>query len=293
MKSVVHSQKARLFRLAYRMLGTVADAEDVVQEALLRLHNQGPGTIKIPVAWLTTTVTRLCLDHLRESRKRRDEYVGVWLPEPLEEQAMHQQHSETDDPIELTQSLTLAFMQLLDRLNPVERAVYLLRQAFEMDYSDIATTVNKSEDNCRQLFHRARRQLANVEAEPLPNDDEANRWLQLFLATCQSGDFAQLKSALAEDVVVYSDSGGRARSLLRPISGTERVAHFLMRVAQADMAGVSIQVSRVNGEPALIFSRDNDVFTVMVFSFRRQKLWRLYSMRNPEKLRHINMAALR
>lgn len=292
MKSVVHSQKARLFRLAYRMLGTVADAEDVVQEAMLRLHNQNIATIETPAAWLTTTVTRLCLDQLRESRKKRDAYVGAWLPEPLEEQAMHQ-HSEMDDPIELSQSLTLAFMQLLDRLNPVERAVYLLRQAFEMDYSDIATTVSKSEDNCRQLFHRARRQLGNVEAEPLPNDDEANRWLQLFLATCQSGDFAQLKSALAEDVVVYADSGGRARSLLRPISGTERVAHFLMRVAQADMAGVSIQVSRVNGEPALIFSRDNEVFTVMVFSFRRQKLWRLYSMRNPEKLRHINMAALR
>jgi RNA polymerase sigma-70 factor (ECF subfamily) len=236
------------FGVAYRMLGSVAEAEDVAQEALLRLTRQ-EAPIDEPAAWITTVATRLSINVLRSARARREAYVGPWLPEPLLEDPSPGPASRA----ELADSLSLAFLVLLERLTPVERAAYLLREVFGYAYAEIGDIIEKSETNSRQLVARARRHL---EADrPRFDADEAARdaLLERFLAAAEEGDLEALESLLARDAVLYADSGGKARAPQRPLVGATLIARFMAAVAQGRPPGeLESRRVRVNGQPGRV-----------------------------------------
>jgi RNA polymerase sigma-70 factor (ECF subfamily) len=234
------------FGVAYRMLGSVSEAEDVAQEALLRLTRQDE-PIAEPAAWVTTVATRLSINVLKSARARRESYVGPWLPEPLLEDPAPGPASRA----ELADSLSLALLVLLERLTPVERAAYLLREVFGYDYGRIAEIIEQSEVNSRQLVSRARRHL---EAErPRFDADEAARdaLLDRFLAAAEEGDLAALEELLAEDAVLYADSGGKAMAPQEPLAGAALIARFMAAVWQPrpDAAAFELRRVRVNGQP--------------------------------------------
>jgi RNA polymerase sigma-70 factor, ECF subfamily len=237
------------FGVAYRMLGSVSEAEDVTQEALLRLTRQEE-PIREPAAWVTTVVTRLSINVLRSARARRESYVGPWLPEPLLEDPSPGPASRA----ELADSLSLAFLVLLERLTPVERAAYLLREAFGYPYADIADIIEQSETNSRQLVSRARRHL---EADrPRFDADEAAReaLLERFLAAAEDGDLAALEELLARDAVLYADSGGKARAPQEPLVGATLIARFMAVVGRARLPSGDFETRRVrvNGQPGRV-----------------------------------------
>jgi RNA polymerase sigma-70 factor, ECF subfamily len=236
------------FGVAYRMLGSVSEAEDVAQEALLRLTRQD-GPIDEPAAWMTTVVTRLSINVLKSARARRESYVGPWLPEPLVEDPAPGPASRA----ELADSLSLALLVLLERLTPVERAAYLLREVFGYEYAEIAGVIERTEVNSRQLVTRARKHLeAN---RPRFDADEAARdaLLERFLAAAEEGDLPALEELLAKDAVLYADSGGKAMAPQEPLVGAELIARFMAAVAQVRPSGeLESRRVRVNGQPGRV-----------------------------------------
>jgi len=235
------------FGVAYRMLGSVSEAEDVAQEALLRLTRQEQ-TIDEPAAWITTVATRLSINVLTSARVRREAYVGPWLPEPLLEDPAPDPASHA----EVADSLSLALLVLLERLNPVERAAYLLREVFGYDYEQIARIIDRTEVNARQLVTRARK---HIEASrPRFDADEAARdaLLERFLAAAEEGDLAALEEMLAEDAVLYADGGGKAMAVPEPLVGPALIARFMAAVAHATAGTVESRAVKVNGQPGLI-----------------------------------------
>ncbi|QEC47536.1 sigma-70 family RNA polymerase sigma factor [Baekduia soli] len=234
------------FGVAYRMLGSVAEAEDVVQEALLRLTRQEEAIVE-PAAWITTVVTRMAINVLKSSRARREAYVGPWLPEPLLEDPAPGPGARA----ELADSLSLALLVVLERLTPVERAAYLLREVFGYDYAEIAAVVERSEVNARQLVTRARRHLEA--GRPRFDADEAARdaLLDRFLAAAERGDLKALEGLLAQDAVLYADGGGRAMAPQEPLVGAALIARFVAGVLQVRMSSGAFETRpvRVNGQP--------------------------------------------
>jgi RNA polymerase sigma-70 factor, ECF subfamily len=234
------------FGVAYRMLGSVSEAEDVAQEAILRLTRQ-EDLIDEPAAWMTTVATRLSINVLRSARARRESYVGPWLPEPLVEDPTPGPASRA----ELAESLSLAMLTLLERLTPVERAAYLLREVFGYEYADIARIIDRTEGNTRQLVTRARKHLEA--GRPRFDADEAARdaLLQQFLAAAEQGDLEALEELLAKDAVLYADGGGKAMAPPEPLSGAALIARFMAGVAQVRRAfgDFESRLVRVNGQP--------------------------------------------
>jgi RNA polymerase sigma-70 factor (ECF subfamily) len=277
-----------LFSIAYRMVSSVGDAEDIVQEAFLRIHRaESDGKrIESPKAYLSAVVTRLSIDHLRSARVRREQYVGQWLPEPL-------QTDEGPDAAETADSLSMAFLVLLESLTPVERAVFLLREVFDYDYGAIAKIVQRSEDNCRQLYVRARRHVdegrPRFEASLEQRDELARR----FIAAAQQGDTQGLVELLAADVVVYGDGGGKAPSWMEPIYGRERVAKLMAGTfAQALRLGASVQATQLNGQPGLMFLDDEGrVGAVMSLEIADGLIQTIRGVTNPDKLAHLGTVA--
>jgi RNA polymerase sigma-70 factor, ECF subfamily len=280
-----------LFSIAYRMVGSVSEAEDLVQEAFLRIHRaESEGAeVESPKAYLTAVVTRLSIDHLKSARVRREQYVGQWLPEPLlaDPAPDAAAHAETAD------SLSMAFLVLLESLTPVERAVFLLREVFGYEYCAIAKIVDRSEDNCRQLFVRARRHVEEgrprFEASRQQRDELARR----FFAAAEQGDTEALVELLAADVVVYGDGGGKAPSWPRPIYGRERVAKLMAgTVAQAKQLGASLELTHVNGQPGVVFTDpDGLIAVVMSLDVADGVVQTIRSVINPEKLAHLGPVA--
>lgn len=278
-----------LFSIAYRMLGSASDAEDIVQEAFLRFHREtGAGTrVESPKSYLSAVTTRLCIDHLRSARVRRESYVGTWLPEPLltEETSDAERHAETAD------SLSMGFLVLLESLTPVERAVFLLREVFEYDYDEIASVVGKSEENCRQIAVRARRQVQagrpRFEASKAERDELARR----FFAAAAEGDVNGLVSMLAADVVAYADGGGKAFAFPRPVHGREKVARLLQAgAAQGERLGVvAMRLAEINGQPGALFLDDDEVAIAAVsLDIVDGQVQTLHAVSNPEKLEHLH-----
>jgi RNA polymerase sigma-70 factor (TIGR02957 family) len=280
------------FAIAYRMLGSVSEAEDVVQEAFLRLHrarDEGQ-RIESPRAYLSTVVTRLAIDQLRSARVRRETYVGEWLPEPLVT-------SPDEDPArqaEMADSLSLAFLVLLESLSPEQRAVFLLREVFDYPYDRIAEIVGKSEENVRQLAVRARRHVeerrARFEASREQRDDLARR----FLAAAQDGDLEALEKLLAHDVVLHGDGGGKAPALARPLHGRTRVARTLLAWMRATVrfGGVSLRPVDVNGQPgAMSFDPEGGLINVLALDIADGQIQAVRSVVNPDKLRHLGPLA--
>jgi RNA polymerase sigma-70 factor (ECF subfamily) len=234
------------FGVAYRMLGSVSEAEDVAQEALLRLTRQ-EGTIDEPAAWMTTVVTRLSINVLKSARARREAYVGPWLPEPLVEDPAPDPASRA----ELADSLSLALLVLLERLNPVERAAYLLREVFGYDYAQIAGIIERSEVNSRQLVTRARKHIEASRPRFDPDEAARDALLDRFLAAAQEGDLQALEELLAKDAVLYADGGGKALAAPEPLVGAAVIARFMAAVSQVRPASGEIESRRVrvNGQP--------------------------------------------
>jgi RNA polymerase sigma-70 factor (ECF subfamily) len=273
------------FAVAYRMLGSVADAEDIVQEALLRLsREQEP--VREPAAWITTVTTRLAIDHLRLARVQRETYVGPWLPEPLLEDAAPGPAAHA----ELSDTLSQAFLVLLEQLTPVERAAFLLREVFGYDYARVAEIVERSEANSRQLVVRARRHLEDARPR-FDVDPEAGRELmERFLAAAEEGDLDALEEMLAEDVVVYGDGGGKVQAGKRPVLGVSRVARFLAKIAKVrqGIGEFDLQLVTVNGQPGRILrTPDGEVWDVMAIDVVEGRIQAIRIVRNPDKLAHL------
>jgi RNA polymerase sigma-70 factor, ECF subfamily len=269
------------FGVAYRMLGSVADAEDVVQEALLRLSRQDVPPDE-PAAWLTTVTTRLAIDHLRLARVRRETYVGPWLPDPLVEDA--------GAPVERAESLSLAFLVLLERLTPVERAAFLLRDVFEYDYAAVAEIVGKSEANARQLVTRARRRLADDRPRFDPDAQRREELLERFLAAAEEGDLSGLEALLAEDAVLYSDGGGKVNAARKPVFGADRIARFMAGVARLRRKRDSFteELVSVNGQPGRVSrGADGTIWDVLAVDVVDGRIVAVRIVRNPDKLTHV------
>jgi RNA polymerase sigma-70 factor (ECF subfamily) len=237
------------FGVAYRMLGSVSEAEDVTQEALLRLTRQ-EGPIDEPAAWITTVVTRLSINVLRSARARRESYVGPWLPEPLVEDPAPGPASRA----ELADSLSLAMLVLLERLTPVERAAYLLREVFGYEYAEIADVIEQTEVNSRQIVTRARKHLEANRPRFDPDEAARDALLERFLAAAEEGDLEALEELLAKDAVLYADSGGKAMAPREPLFGGALIARFMAAVAQARPPSDELESRRVrvNGQPGRV-----------------------------------------
>jgi RNA polymerase sigma-70 factor, ECF subfamily len=269
-----------LFSIAYRMLGSVAEAEDVVQEAYLR--RAAAGAVESERAFLTTVTTRLAIDVLRSARHRRETYVGSWLPEPLVD-------AEAPARVDAEESVSLAFLVLLERLSPVERAVLVLRDAFELPFAEIAAIVERSEDNCRQILSRARRRIEDerprYDADPAERDALARR----FLDAAREGDLDGLVAMLASDAVLVGDGGGPARAIPRPMHGAPAIARALVSFyGQVEAIGVRFVPALVNGQPGFrTFAPDGRLVNVVGFDIGGGKVRAVYSMLNPDKLAHL------
>jgi RNA polymerase sigma-70 factor (ECF subfamily) len=273
------------FGIAYRMLGSVSEAEDVVQETLLRVHGalEAGERIESPRAYVATIATRLAIDQLRSARARRESYVGEWLPEPL----------VTDDAAsqaEMADSLSLAFLVLLESLSPEQRAVLLLRDVFDYGYDEIAAIVGKSEDNTRQLAARARRHVDERRPRFESSREQRDELARHFFAAAREGDLGGLESLLAHDVVLHGDGGGNAPALARSLHGRSRVARTLRAWARqgARMPGLVLREAEVNGQPgAIIFDGEGRVFSVMALDIVEGEIKSVRSIVNPDKLRHL------
>jgi RNA polymerase sigma-70 factor (ECF subfamily) len=279
------------FAIAYRMLGSVSEAEDVVQEGLLRLHKAGAGGERIdsPRAYLSTVVSRLSLDQLRSARVQRETYVGEWLPEPLLASA----DADPARTAEMADSLSLAFLVLLESLSPEQRAAFLLREVFDEPYDRIAKIVGTSEQNARQLAARARRHVEErrprFEASRTQREELAAR----FFAAAEQGDLQALEELLAHDVVLRGDGGGKAPALARALHGRARVARTLTAGLRAlTRFGITSRREDVNGQPgALFFDREGGLIGVMILDVAEGQVQAVSSISNPDKLRHLGPLA--
>lgn len=272
-----------LFAVAYRMLGTVGDAEDVVQDALVKMHAAAPAEVRSERAYATTVVSRLALDRLRSARVRRETYVGTWLPEPVLAEP------EPAERAELRESLSTAFLVVLETLSPVERAVFLLHDVFEVPYAEVAGVVDRTEANCRQLAVRARRHVAERRPRTDPPGPRGDELLRRFLAALEEGDVDGLRALLAEDVVFAGDGGGTAPAVRRPIHGAVQVARFMVGLGrQAARLGLPVEPVPVNGGPGLLV-RDplGRLLNVVSLQVVDGRVAALHSVLNPDKLRHL------
>ena len=272
-----------LFGVAYRMLGSVVEAEDAVQESYLR-YAAVESPVANPRAYLVTVVTRLCLDVLKSARVQREQYIGTWLPEPIISAASAEAPEETALAHE---SVSYAFLVMLEELGPVERAVFLLREVFDYEYADIAQVVQKSEAACRQVFHRARGRLAERHHRQSASYVQRRDLTLRFLMAANEGDMAGLLEMLAKDAVSYSDGGGKAAAALNPIFGAERIIRFLIGAARKEPDLVPDLVD-INGQPGVVFRTSaGEPHTVMLLEFEDGRISALYSVRNPDKLGRI------
>jgi RNA polymerase sigma-70 factor (ECF subfamily) len=284
--------RPRAFAIAYRMLGSVSEAEDVVQEALLRLHRalEAGERIESPPAYLATVVTRLGIDELRSARARRETYVGEWLPEPL----VTTGDSDPVQQAEVADSLSMAFLLLLESLSPEQRAVFLLREVFDYPYDRIAEIVGKSESSARQLAVRARRKVDEGRPRFETSSEERDRLADRFFAATREGDLGALEALLAEDVHLHGDGGGKVPALARAVHGRVRVARTLAAWSRAGarFGAVTLRREEVNGQPGgVVLDASGRVISLMVLEIAGGRIEAVHSVVNPEKLRHLGHPA--
>ncbi|MFF9769936.1 RNA polymerase sigma-70 factor [Streptomyces sp. NPDC014636] len=267
-----------LFTVAYEMLGSAADAEDVLQETWLRWAGVDLHTVRDQRAYLVRMTTRQALSRLRTLRRRKESYVGPWLPEPL------LTAPDVADDVELADSISMAMLLVLETLTPTERAVFVLREVFGLDYDEIAEAVDKSPVAVRQIAHRARAHVAARRPREVVSPAETRGALEAFQRAVETGDLQRLLDMIAPDVVLLTDGGGTVQAALAPVVGADRVARVLGRID----AAVSLQPTQVNGHPALTLRRDGKVDTVLAVRLDGGLITGLYAVRNPEKLSRID-----
>ncbi|MFI1355763.1 RNA polymerase sigma-70 factor [Streptomyces sp. NPDC020898] len=275
------SHRARLFGLAYRMLGSAEEAEDTVQDAYLRFSGADRTAIEMPGAWLAKVVTNLCLTRLTSARARRERYVGPWLPEPV----------LTSDgmlgPLESAEqrdAVSFALLVLLERLTPTERAVYVLREAFAYGHREIADALDLTEANCRQLYRRAVRRVGEPETRFEPEPERRAELVTSFLTAARDGDLAGLEKLLAADVTWYSDGGGKVTAARRPIDGRDKVLRFLAGALDGLARGIDLTTAEINGATAVAAWADGTLLTVLSFELRDGLVTGARAVVNPDKL---------
>jgi RNA polymerase sigma-70 factor, ECF subfamily len=271
-----------LFGIAYRMLGSVVEAEDAVQDVYLRWQKDTGGAIRSTKAWLIATTTRLCIDRLRSARRQREEYFGVWLPEPLVQGA---QSPEPDAA--LADSLSTAFLLMLETLTPDERAIFLLHEAFDYTHAEIADIIEKTEANCRQIIRRAKEHLAQGRGRQRVDPALAEMLVQRFIAAARNGDISGLLSVLAADATLRTDGGGRVRASPSPIESADRIVRFLVGIRANIPANAEYRLAQVNGDIGVIVCSSGQPISVLTFAFTGERIHDVYSVSNPDKLRHL------
>jgi RNA polymerase sigma-70 factor (ECF subfamily) len=279
-----------LFSIAYRMLGSAMDAEDMVQETYLRYQATPPETIISLKAYLTTIISRLCVDQLQLARRKRDVYLGPWLPEPLIT-AEALKAVSLEERVDRDESISLAFLLLLEQLQPVERAVFLLREVFEYDYAEIASFLGKSEVACRQWFSRAKKHLADHRPRFSAPPETQRQMLTGFLQAVQAGEMTALMNLLAEDVTFWADGGGKVKgAALHQIAGRDAVARFILASTPIFRStlpeGFRVELTEVNGQPALITRAGDRAFAVLTIEVEAQRIKTIRNIVNPDKLMH-------
>ncbi|MER7191825.1 RNA polymerase sigma-70 factor [Streptomyces flaveolus] len=275
-----------LFTVAYEMLGSAADAEDVLQETWLRWAGVDLAEVRDPRAYLVRITTRQALTRLRTLGRRKESYVGSWLPEPL------LTTPDVAEDVELADSVSMAMMLVLETLTPTERAVFVLREVFDLDYDEIAEAVDKSPAAVRQTAHRARAHVAARRPRGVVSPTETRDALDAFQRAVQTGDLQGLLDILAPDVVLLGDGGGIKQAVLRPITGADKVARLMIGGLMKQGDAVSMGPALVNGYPALILRLDGELDTVLAVRFDEGRITGLYAVRNPEKLRGMQRETL-
>ena len=279
-----------LFSIAYRMLGSASDADDILQDAWLRFARAGETDVRSAKAYLTTIVTRLCLDQLKSARVAREEYVGPWLPEPV----LTEGQPEPEQSVALAESLTMAFMVLLETLTPEERATFLLREVFEYSYAETARMLNLTEANCRQLFHRAKQRIAARQPRSQRSREEKQRLAERFARALRGGDGVELTRVLASDVGFWGDGGGKVPAAGRPIVGRDHVVNLLLGIrrtaaaAGVDLDTVALELRDVNHEPAMLVRVAGRLDSVYGFTMTDAGIAAIRVVRNPDKLAFID-----
>ena len=273
-----------LFSVAYRMLGSVADAEDMLQETFVRWQQARDEEIRSPRAFLVTIVSRLCINQLQSARVQREEYVGQWLPEPIVT-------GPGSDPLEMVridESLSMAFLIMLERLTPVERAVFLLREVFAYEYSELAAILGQSESNCRQILSRAKQHVGAVRPRFKTSQSKKRDLLERFFKATSSGDMEGLVALLASDVVLHSDGGGKGVAALNLIRGIDKVARGALGAFQKLLPkDLHIRVTQVNGDPGIVSYLNRKPYSVLTFDASEDRIHAVYVVTNPEKLARI------
>ncbi len=276
--------RSLLFSVAYRMLGSVADAEDMLQETFMRWQQAPDQEIRSPRAFLVTIISRLCINHLQSARVQREEYVGTWLPEPIVT-------GPGSDPLELIrvdESLSMAFLVMLERLTPVERAVFLLREVFEYEYSEIAGVLGQTEANCRQILTRARQHVSAMRPRFKTSQRKKSDLLERFLKATSSGDLEGLVALLSRDVVLHSDGGGKAVAAPNLIRGADKVARGALGALQKLLPkNLVTRLAQVNGEPGIVSYLSGKPHSVLTFDAGEERIQAIYVVANPEKLAHL------
>ena len=279
---VFEAQRPHLLAIAYGMLGSIADAEDVVQDAFLRWQGAQSRPVESPRHYLQRIVTRLAIDQLRARRRRREDYVGVWLPEPVVR--------TEDDPEALTvfaESLSLALLRVLEALAPIERAVFLLREVFGYDHAEVARMIGKTETNTRQILHRARQRVTAERPRYAVSREEAERLLSGFLQAASRGDMTALLSILTEDVTWYADGGGKLPAATQPVRGAMNVARFAIGWTRKLIPGFTTRFAAANGQPAVLVYLQGKLLGVLIPSIAGGRIREFDWVLNPEKLRRI------
>lgn len=280
--SVFDEVRPRLFGIAYRMLGSAAEAEDIVQDVWLRWQATDRSVVENPPAFLATTTTRLSINFSQSARSRRETYVGPWLPEPVDT------HSDPALGAERNEALGLAILLLLEKLTPTERAAYVLREAFDYSHREIADILQIEEGNARQLVSRARKHLATERRTPV-STEEQRRLLDTFIEAAQKGDLASLEDLFAEDVVSYSDGGGIVRTAARaPVAGRERVAKFINAFSSHFWTGVALTQIETNGQASILMSRDGIPVALVAIDASTQGIDQIMWIMRPSKLAAIS-----
>jgi len=283
----IHVHRPVLQAIAYRMLGSMAEAEDAVQETYLRWHRQDQAQqlseIREPKAWLITTLTRHCIDRLRAAKVQRETYVGMWLPEPVIEEPA----AEPADRIELAETLSMALLMMLERLTPDERAAFLLHEVFDTDYRDVARILGKTEPACRQLVHRAKERVKAGKPRFTPSRAEQEKVMAEFRRAVASGDVAGLAALFSADATLYSDGGGKALATLNPVYGAEKIARFFIGVRDKQPEGSRIEPRIVNGSLGYVVMVGDQVLQASHFEFDGDRIAEVHIVRNPDKLAHL------
>ncbi|PIF75718.1 RNA polymerase sigma-70 factor (ECF subfamily) [Variovorax sp. 54] len=277
------SHRRRLQGIAYRMLGSVAEAEEVVQDAWLRWHEADKASFDSAEAWLVTVVTRLSIDRLRSAKVQREHYIGPWMPEPT----LTGSPDTPEEVLERADNISVAFLAVLERLAPEARAAFLMREVFDADYDEIAQTLGKSEAACRQLVHRAKVQVQEARPRFQVSRDTHQRLLRAFADAAARGSMQDLKALMAEDVELIGDGGGKVQTFSKILRGSQRLAQLYFSLWRRMGAGVHMALVELNGEPGMLRFLDGELESAQTFEIEGERIVRIRAQRNPDKLARI------